>query len=245
MEYLPQAALNYRLRFPENAWFGGNIPKTKIYEKSGATAAVKQKFVQQLDKIVWAYKLAPETINLPAGSFVKEIQVFELTLKTGIAQIDEALLRTLDKVISHPILYRIQKDNQCQYTMAYKRQHESDSGKWVVDDYFFSRWLNNNLEEKPLPQALNLQGLYEALLRLLLPVTNASADKKSELLPQLIARLHEIKIVQRSVLKLQNAIAKEKQFNRKVALNAELRTLQQQLDSLAHPYPASAVSANS
>lgn len=221
-------SMNYRIRFPQNAQFGRNVPKSKIYERSGATASVKQKFVQQLDKIIWAYKLAPETINLPAGSFVKEIQVFHLTLKPGIEQVDAAVLRSMDKAIVHPIVYLISKDNKCQYAMAYKRQHESASDKWVVDDFFYSSWLNNNAEEQSLPQSLNLQSLYEALLRQLLP----EPATKNEPLQKQIARLHQITAIQKAMAKLESTITKEKQFNRKVELNAEMRHLKNQLDSL-------------
>jgi Domain of unknown function (DUF4391) len=223
-----ESTINYRIRFPKNAQFGRNVPKSKIYERSGAIAAIKQKFVQQLDKIVWAYKLAPETINLPAGSFVKEIQVFHITLKPGIEQVDEAVLRSMDKAIVHPIVYLICKDNKCQYAMAYKRQHESASDKWVVDDYFYSSWLNNNAEEQSLPQSLNLQSLYEALLRKLLP----EPATKNEPLQKQIARLHQITAIQKAMAKLESTITKEKQFNRKVELNAEMRHLKNQLDSL-------------
>ncbi|MCB1615954.1 MAG: DUF4391 domain-containing protein [Pseudomonadales bacterium] len=225
---ISESVLNHRLRFPDNASFGGNIPKTRIYQRSGATASIKQKFVQQLDKITWACKLAPETINLPAGSFVKEIQVFDLTLKSGIEEVDEVVLRTMDKAIIHPLFYRINKNETCRYAMAYKRQHESASDKWVVDDYFYSPWMDGGAVEQPLPQALNLQSLYEALLRLLLPEPATT----SESLPKQIARLHEIAVIQRAMARLESAIAKEKQFNRKVELNAEMRTLQQQLKGM-------------
>ena len=37
---------------------------------------MKDLFVAQVEQIVWQYKLAPETINLPATPGVPEIQVF-------------------------------------------------------------------------------------------------------------------------------------------------------------------------
>ena len=50
--------------YPKQAEFGRVLPKNKIYEHSGANTRLKDLFVEQVDQIVWRYKLAPETINL-------------------------------------------------------------------------------------------------------------------------------------------------------------------------------------
>jgi Domain of unknown function (DUF4391) len=51
--------------FPPNAEFNRIIPKTKFYEHTSPTPTLKAKFVSQISQVVWSYKLAPETINLP------------------------------------------------------------------------------------------------------------------------------------------------------------------------------------
>jgi hypothetical protein len=68
--------------YPKQAAFGRTLPKNKIYEHSGANTRLKDLFVEQVEQIVWRYKLAPETINLPAKPGVPEIQVFAIQLKT-------------------------------------------------------------------------------------------------------------------------------------------------------------------
>jgi Domain of unknown function (DUF4391) len=64
---------------------------------TGARHRVKKLFVQQVEQIVWQFKLAPETINLPARPAVPEIQVFAIQLKTPelnhIAQLGNGALR--------------------------------------------------------------------------------------------------------------------------------------------------------
>ena len=52
--------------YPKQAEFGRVLPKNKIYEHSGANTRLKELFVEQVEQIVWRYKLAPETINLAA-----------------------------------------------------------------------------------------------------------------------------------------------------------------------------------
>jgi hypothetical protein len=68
--------------YPPQAAFGRPLPKNKLYEKSGANTRLKDLFVAQVDQIIWQYKLAPETINLPARPGVPEVQVFSIHLKT-------------------------------------------------------------------------------------------------------------------------------------------------------------------
>ena len=51
-------------RYPEKAKFGQIIPKAKIYEHAKLKPAQKAQFVDLIQQIRWAHKLAPETTNL-------------------------------------------------------------------------------------------------------------------------------------------------------------------------------------
>jgi hypothetical protein len=52
--------------FPPQAQVGRVLPKSKIYEHGRISTALRERFVKQVEQITWQYKLAPETINLPA-----------------------------------------------------------------------------------------------------------------------------------------------------------------------------------
>ena len=69
------------IAYPKQAAFGRVLPKNKIYEHSGANTRLKDLFVKQVEQIVWQYKLAPETLHLPARPGVPEIQIFSIQLK--------------------------------------------------------------------------------------------------------------------------------------------------------------------
>ena len=76
------------ISYPQKSAFGRTLPKNKIYERSGANARLKGLFTQQVERIVWQYKLAPETVNLPAKAGVEEIQIFSIQLKTSELHLD-------------------------------------------------------------------------------------------------------------------------------------------------------------
>lgn len=212
--------------YPKQALFGRVLPKNKIYQHAAPSPAVKELFVQQVEQIVWQYKLAPETINLSAKPGIPEIQVFDICLKTP--NLDEAVLRCIDKAIPYPIFFQLLYNDRIKIVAAYKRINEADSEKWVVDGYFASDWLPQESERQSLPVALDLGLLYEQLLRQLLP----SPPRTGESLKDQIERLSQLQSKQNEYQKLEAKLHREKQFNRKVELNAQLRTLKAAIEVL-------------
>ena len=218
---------NFLYLFPKQALVGQPLPKRKIYDHAKPSTALREKFVKQVDKIIWQYKLAPETIHLEGSAQVPEIQVFSLTLRSP--EIGEEVLRCIDQAIPYPILYYLNYENQVKSTIAYKRPYGSGSDKWVVDAYFESSWQFADVERVPLPVSLNLAGLYEQMVRHYLPLP----ARAGESLKAQVERLEQIRCKQNEYQKLEARLQKEKQFNRKVELNAQLRSVKKELEMLS------------
>lgn len=212
--------------FPAKAAFGKVLPKEKIYAHAKPTKAVKEKFVAQVSKIVWQYKLAPATVNLAARKGVPEIEVFDLHLKTG--ELGEEVLRCIDKAIPFPLFFRLIYEGRTKTIAAYKRPSDVDVSKWVVDGYFDSDWIAETTERTKLPVALDLGKLYEQLLRQLMPFP----PRFGESLKEQVDRLNQVRGKQHEVTKMESRVSKEKQFNKKVELNTQLRQLKSELQAL-------------
>lgn len=217
--------------YPKQAEFGRTLPKNKVYEHSGANTRLKDLFVKQVEQIVWRYKLAPETINLPAKPGVPEIQVFAIQLKTP--ELHHDVLRCIDGAVQYPIIFELtygSDGNACtQVVAAYKRPSEADANRWVQSDYFATDWLPASTPRAAMPLALDLAGLYEQLLHRLLPLR----ARAQEPLIDLVNRVEQLAAKQREVEKTEARMAKEKQFNRKVEINATLRQLKTELEQLS------------
>lgn len=214
------------ISYPKQAAFGRTLPKNKIYEHSGANTRLKDLFVEQVEQIVWQYKLAPETINLPAKSGVPELQIFSIQLKTPDLNLD--VLRCIDGAVQFPIIFELSLDGRTQVIAAYKRPNESDASRWVLSNYFATAWLPSDIERAAMPVALDLGGLYEQVLHRLIP----TPARPHESLADLVARVELVAAKQREVEKTASKLAKEKQFNRKVEINALLRQLKNELEEL-------------
>ncbi len=214
------------INYPKQAAFGRTLPKNKIYEHSGANTRLKDLFVDQVEQIVWQYKLAPETINLLAKPGVPELQIFSIQLKSAELNLD--VLRCIDGAVQFPIIFELSFDGQTQVIAAYKRPNESDASRWVLSDYFATAWLPSEIERAVMPLAVNLGGLYEQVLHRLIPIP----ARTQESLPDLVNRVELVAAKQREVEKAASKLAKERQFNRKVEINAHLRQLKNELEEL-------------
>jgi hypothetical protein len=213
--------------YPKQAAFGRTLPKNKIYEHSGANTRLKDLFVEQVEQIVWQYKLAPETINLPAKPGVPELQIFLIQLKTEELNLD--ILRCIDGAVQFPIIFELGFGGRTQVVAAYKRPNESDANRWVLSEYFATEWLPSEVQRTAMPLALDLGSLYEQVLQRLIPLP----ARQPENLPDLVARVEQVAAKQREVEKAASKLAKEKQFNRKVEINACLRQLKTELEQLS------------
>jgi len=113
-------------QYPQRARVDRALSKNKIYGHAQPSRAVRQRFIDEVEQVVWKYKLAPETINLPAQSGVAEIQVFEIALKTG--ELREDVLRTIDRAIPSHIL--VKHPEQCEELSADARDRANCLVLW-------------------------------------------------------------------------------------------------------------------
>jgi len=217
---------SFLFAYPKQAAFNRVLPKSKIYAHAKPSRSVRERFVAEVDQIVWKFKLAPETVNLPARPGVPEIQVFAITLRAE--ELSESILRTIDKAIPFPIFYELSHGAKIKSSAAYKRPSDADSAKWVVDAYFETEWILAEPPRDALPVALDLAGLYEQMLRrhITLPA------RQGESLKAQVERINMIRSKRAECNKLEARMQQEKQFNRKVELNRDLRTIKDELNSL-------------
>jgi hypothetical protein len=212
--------------YPKSAAFGRVLPKTKIYDHARASSRLKQLFVDQVEQVIWRFKLAPETINLASTKDITEIQVFGVTLRAG--SLDEDVLRAIDKAIPYPLIFELAHGGKRKAIAAFKRRSEADSEKWVVSEYFATDWEAEDNPRKPLPTALNLGGLYDRLLSALMPQEAGAAEP----LETRVRRIEALRAKEREVERIKQRLGREQQFNKRVAINAELRAAINELSEL-------------
>ena len=213
--------------YPQQAIFDKVLPKSKIYEFAKPSNAVRELFIKQVEQIVWEYKLSPDTINIPAGEGVDEIQI--LKIQSKVPEINQEVFRTIDEAIPSNIFYEVVTESRVKLIGAYKRVNEADSAKWVTDAYFESDWVPIATERINIPLALTMGGLYAQMLRSIMP----GQARSNESLKAQAERLEQLRLKNVDLTKLKIKLAKEKQFNKKVEINSQLRVIENLIDQLS------------
>lgn len=212
------------LGLPKTTDFNKRIPKEKFYENLNVTPTLKKCFVDQIKVIYWRNKIASTTTNLAAASTVTEIEVFEVRLKT--INLDEAVLRQIDKEIPYHIIFLLEYDGKYQVWTAYK---EASSGNtaFKVNHYYHTDWLTE--EEIPLKlEGLNVDTVYENFVYQIAGDTLQANENES--LQDVVERDKKIKKLKKQIEVLQAKIRKEKQLNVQMKLNSELKKLKKELE---------------
>ena len=214
------------LELPKSTEFNRRIPKQKFYENLTISPTLKRVFVEQIKVIWWRNKIAAATTNLAAGETVTELEVFEVCLSAP--HLDEAVLRQIDKEIPYHILFLLEHEGRYQAWTAYKEAAASGINAFKVGTYYHTDWL----EESALPlklDGLNIEQVYENFVR---QIAGEALSGTSETLKESVERDERRKELQKQIAVLQVKVWRERQLNKQVLLNAELKRLKKELEEL-------------
>lgn len=216
------------LGLPKATEFNRRIPKAKFYENINITTSLKRLFVDQIKNIYWRNKIASTTTNLIDGKYVTEIEVFEINLNSS--QVDINLLKSIDSVIPYHILYILECNEKYQAWIGYKETTDIEEKISKVDRYYHTNWCEETELIVKL-EGLNLDDVYENLVRQIAG-DKLQSDNINESLKQSVERDKEIETLQKQISILQNKIRKEKQLNKQIEMNTELKKLRSVLEKL-------------
>ena len=211
-------------RWPDRGRVDRNIPKERLYAEAGASARLRQQFVDDVQRIRWAYKIGEESVRLAPVEPISEFQVFEVGLKG--ADLADAVLKAIDAAIPSPIIFELTRATGEVQVAAARKETGLRGPK--LSSYFRGDWQSAGIERRDLPPALNLQGLYEAILTSLLAVTGRPGEELSGA----IERMARVAQLEREIGTLSRRLRTEPQLNRKIELRRELKTKQAELEDL-------------
>ena len=212
---------------PKTTEFNKRIPKQKFYENMDISPALKKIFVEQVRIIYWKNKIAASTTNLAAGTNVTELEVFEVRLNGPL--LDDSLLRQIDKEIPYHILFLLEYQGKYQAWIGYKEAAASGNKAFKVNGYYHTEWLTE--DELPLKlEGLNVDAVYENFVRQIAG-DKLKTESAGESLKESVARDKQKQTLQKQIATLQAKIRKEKQLNKQMQMNNELKKLKKELEA--------------
>ena len=215
--------------FPITTELNRRIPKQKFYENLTLTPQVNRGFIDGIKLIYWRNKLAEDTVHIPKGERVTEIEVFEIKL-SGHA-LDEAVLRQIDKEIPYHILFLLSFEGQVQAWIGYK---EASAGvnSFKVSRYYHTDWQTED-ELSPRLEGLTLDAVYENLVR---QIAGSSLEPETEnpdlSLGETIALTEKREKLQKDISRLEKLAWAEKQPKKKYELVQRITKMTQEGDQL-------------
>ena len=213
---------------PKTTEFNKRIPKQKFYENMDISPALKKIFVEQVRIIYWKNKIAASTTNLAAGTDVTELEVFEVRLSSPV--LDDSLLRQIDKEIPYHILFLLEYQGKYQAWIGYKEAAASGNKVFKVNGYYHTEWLVE--DELPLKlEGINVDAVYDTFVRQIAG-DKLKTEAAGESLKESVARDEQKQALQKQIATLQAKIRKEKQLNKQMQMNNELKKLKKELEAM-------------
>ena len=221
------------LSLPQSTEFNKRIPKQKFYDNLSVTPELKRAFVGQISVIYWRNKLATSTLNVGQGENVTELEVFEIKLNQP--SLDIRVLQLIDKEIPYHILYLLEYSGEYQAWIGYKEPSFAKADTFKVNSYYHTEWLP--FDKLPLRlDGLNIDSIYDNFIRQIagtrLTSEGESVSGAKASLKDAIERDDKRQKLLKQIAAIENKVNSEKQFNKKVKLNGELKQLKKELGEL-------------
>lgn len=201
------------LGLPRSTEVNRRVPKEKLYANGTLSASIRDIMKDQVESIIWRNKLADGTIGVAAGEEVKEIQVFEVSLRQKA--LDRRILTAIAKAITYKILFVASFSGEAQAWMEV-------SGMFYATEWFSLDGFTLKLE------GLNLDAVYESLAR---QIAGSCLDAEGDLAAA-VDRDQRRQRLERDIALLEKKVLREIQFKRQVESNTELKRLKAELGEL-------------
>ena len=201
------------LGLPKSTEVAKQLPKKAIYAKFQMNHAEKEKFDADISKIYIANEISPMTIHIAKGENVASIYLLQVVLKRK--QFTEKTLVTLTKLIDQNMILLLEYEDECKLAVFRTKLLPSP---WQP-------------KEKCTIQlkGLDLDSVWENLIIQIGDIT----VQQDHTLDEQIATDDRAEKLKKEIAKLESKIRKEKQLNRQMKLNCELKKLKKELEVLS------------
>ena len=246
------------LAIPEQALIKARVYKKQLLENADLTITDRKWVNDDIETIDWRCSLKPATVAIPKYEDTErefiEIALLHITLKSPTHV--KRLAELVQRAIPYPLIIVFEHEQALYINLADKRISRADSSKLTVEHFYESGWLNASLQAgSPIHQAFlasfqfnqfdhqDLHRHYQSLIacfnaldaaKLVGKYTLATGLQADKLLADKSRQehLHAIKQLDSQLVSVKAAVKAESQFNRKLALNVQIKKLKQQIEQL-------------
>ena len=198
---------------PQRTEINKPLHKTKVFEKFDLTASQRDSFDADISRMFITHVVAESTIpTIKAGNEIADFYIIEVSLKRR--EYAPKNIELLAKFIPRKILFVLHFEEQAQLAIHHTK-------------LICSTWQQCDTLNIPLA-GLDLDAVWENIVATIGSITVQEGNTLTE---QIKSDEQKSKL-QKQIQLLQQKLNKEKQYNRQIEINAEIKRLKKQLNDI-------------
>jgi hypothetical protein len=206
------------INFPQSTVVHKRLPKEAFYKHLPLTAAVKAKFVSDVERIQVENTLTKGNLNLAKESEIKEILFLSITLKKQ--DFDGKIIEAIARQNPHKLVFLFVYEDQRQLAVYHSKLYRS---AWV--------------QEKELDIALQgstLNEIWDDLVRQIAISSEALLKEENQSIEDQLRNQDKINRLNKLIEKTEAAAWKEQQPKKRFELYTRLQDYKRQMEEITH-----------
>lgn len=239
------------LALPPDSRIDKRVPKKMLVEQGAPTAADKKQIQEGIEELLWIAALKPNNIGVPEykDSEREYMEIAVLTVALRPAAKITRLIELVHRAVPYPVALIAELSGAVTFSAAHKRFSQAEGGRMVVDELRKTNPFRMDAltqEEAAFVESIALSrlpsqdmfALYQGWLDRVAALEAASITgdfappETTERAGALRGGLESHSRIQRELATLRAQAAKEKQINRRVDLNLQIKRLEAELSTV-------------
>lgn len=204
--------------FPGSTVVHRRLPKEAFYQRLPLTAALKSKFVSDVDRIEVEHSLTKGNLHLAMAGTVQEILLVSIILKKQ--DFDGKIVEAIARQNPHELVFLLVYGKECQLAVYHGKLYRS---AWMQKDELALSLRGNTLDE-----------IWDDLVRQIAISSEAVRSRKDQTINEQLQLQDEIDRLNKLITKTEAAAWKEQQPKKRFELHTKLYEYKKQLEEITH-----------
>lgn len=206
------------LNFPESTKVHKRIPKEAFYRHLPLSAALKEKFVSDVETIIIENSLKKGNLNLAEDSDVREIILLSIKLKKQ--DFDRKIVEAIARQNLHKLVFLLVYKDKCQLAVYHGKLYRTE---WIKEKDLTLTLSGNTLAE-----------IWDDLIRQIAISSEAVLNQKDHTVNEQLKIQDKMNRLNKLIQKTEKAAWKEEQPKKRFAIYTKLKEYKTQLEELTN-----------
>lgn len=194
------------------------LPKEAFYKRLPLTAALKQKFVSDVDRITVENSLTKGNLNLAKDSEINEILLLSIILKKQ--DFDGKVVEAIARQNPHKLIFMLVYDDERQLAVYHSKLYRT---KWMKENNLSLTLAGNTLDE-----------IWDDLVRQIAISSEAVLQRQDRTIDEQLKDQDEIDRLNKLIKKTEAAAWKEQQPKKRFELYSKLQAYKKRLEEITN-----------